>query len=65
MACLVSVDFLNLVFGVNSVVREQNNHCVIRKTQFLVASNLRSNAYIIGVGTAISNLSPGYKLHGS
>ena len=65
MACLDSVDFLNLMFIVISVVREQNNPCVIRKTHFLVASNLRRNAYIIGVVTAISNLSPGYKLHGS
>jgi hypothetical protein len=65
VACLVSVDFLNLMFGVNSVVREQNNPCVIRKTQFLVASNLRRSAFTIGVGTAISNLPLGYKLHGS
>ena len=65
MACLVSVDFLNLVFVENSVVREQNNPCVIRKTHFLVASNLRRNACIIGVGIAISDLSPGYKLYGS
>jgi hypothetical protein len=65
VACLVSVDFLNLMFVVNSVVREQNNPYVITKTQFLVASNLRRNAYLIGVVTAASNLSPGYKLHGS